>query len=96
MPPPRTLSRQDLAAADLAHIAKPVIVLDAVCRLSTGFAKFAIRHDRDGRFLFLAAQSSRGDGLYRRLGRTRARLLPAPRPLLVGERTGARAELKAV
>jgi predicted DCC family thiol-disulfide oxidoreductase YuxK len=68
MPPPRILSREDLAAADLAHIARPVIVFDGVCHLCTGFAKFVIRHDRGGRFLFLAAQSSRGEALYRRLG----------------------------
>ena len=68
MPPPRPLSQDDLAAADLAHIAKPVIVFDGVCHLCTGFAKFVIRHDRDGRFLFLAAQSPRGETLYRRLG----------------------------
>ena len=68
MPPPRTLSQADLAAADLTHIAKPVIVFDGVCHLCTGFAKFVIRHDRDGRFLFLAAQSPRGETLYSRLG----------------------------
>jgi predicted DCC family thiol-disulfide oxidoreductase YuxK len=68
MPPPRALSQEDLAAADLTHIAKPVIVFDGICHLCTGFAKFVIRHDRDGRFLFLAAQSLRGETLYRRLG----------------------------
>ena len=68
MPPPRALSPEDLAAADLTHIAKPVIVFDGVCHLCTGFAKFVIRHDSDGRFLFLAAQSARGEVLYRRLG----------------------------
>ncbi|HVZ03057.1 MAG TPA: thiol-disulfide oxidoreductase DCC family protein [Dongiaceae bacterium] len=68
MPPPRALSAEDLAAADLTHIAKPVIVFDGVCHLCTGFAKFVIRHDPDGRFLFLAAQSARGEALYRRLG----------------------------
>jgi predicted DCC family thiol-disulfide oxidoreductase YuxK len=68
MPPPRTLSQDDLAAADLAHVSKPVIVFDGVCHLCTAFAKFVIRHDGDGRFLFLAAQSPRGETLYRRLG----------------------------
>jgi predicted DCC family thiol-disulfide oxidoreductase YuxK len=68
MPPPRTLSQADLAEADLVHVAKPVIVFDGVCYLCTGFAKFVIRHDRNGRFLFLPAQSPRGEVLYRRLG----------------------------
>jgi len=68
MPAPRTLSAEDQAAAGLTHIAKPVIVFDGICHLCTGFAKFVIRHDRDGRFLFLAAQSPRGGVLYERLG----------------------------
>ena len=68
MPPPRSLSQDDLTAAELTSIAKPVIVFDGICHLCTGFAKFVIRHDRDGRFLFLAAQSPRGEVLYRRLG----------------------------
>jgi len=68
MPPPRALSREDLAAADLTHIGKPVIVFDGVCHLCAGFAKFVIRHDRDVRFLFMAAQSPRGATLYGRLG----------------------------
>jgi predicted DCC family thiol-disulfide oxidoreductase YuxK len=68
MPPPRPISKEDLAAADLTHVAKPVIVFDGICHLCTGFAKFVIRHDPDGRFLLLAAQSSRGEVLYRRLG----------------------------
>jgi predicted DCC family thiol-disulfide oxidoreductase YuxK len=68
VPPPRALSPENLAAADLSAIAKPVIVFDGVCHLCTGFAQFVIRHDRDGRFLFAAAQSTRGETLYRRLG----------------------------
>jgi predicted DCC family thiol-disulfide oxidoreductase YuxK len=68
MPPPRALSKEDLASADLTHLAKPVIVFDGICHLCTGFAKFVIGHDRAGRFLFLAAQSPRGEALYRRLG----------------------------
>jgi predicted DCC family thiol-disulfide oxidoreductase YuxK len=68
MPPPRSISAEDLAVADLAHVSKPVIVFDGVCHLCTGFAKFVIGHDRDSQFLFMAAQSPRGAALYRLLG----------------------------
>jgi predicted DCC family thiol-disulfide oxidoreductase YuxK len=68
MPPPRPISVEDLAAAGLSAIAKPVIVFDGVCHLCTGFAKFVIGHDHAERFLFMAAQSPRGETLYRRLG----------------------------
>jgi predicted DCC family thiol-disulfide oxidoreductase YuxK len=68
MPAPRPISQEDLAAAQLDGVAKPLIVFDGVCHLCTGFVKFVIRHDRAGRFVFLPAQSPRGEALYRRLG----------------------------
>jgi predicted DCC family thiol-disulfide oxidoreductase YuxK len=68
MPAPRPISREDLDAANLSGLAKPLIVFDGVCHLCTGFTQFVIRHDGDGQFLFLPAQSVRGETLYRRLG----------------------------
>jgi len=64
----RPISQEDLAAAQLGGMTKPLIVFDGVCHLCTGFVKFVIRHDRAGRFLFLPAQSLRGEALYCRLG----------------------------
>lgn len=67
-PPPRPVSGEDLAAAQLADLRKPLIVFDGVCHLCTGFVQFVIRHDRQGLFRFLPAQSPRGTALYARLG----------------------------
>ena len=68
MAAPRPISSEDLAAANLSGVAKPLIVFDGVCHLCTGFTRFVIRRDRAGQFLFLPAQSPRGETLYRRLG----------------------------
>jgi predicted DCC family thiol-disulfide oxidoreductase YuxK len=68
MPPPRPISREDLAAADLSELRHPLIVFDGICHLCTGFVRFVIRRDRAARFQFLPAQSARGEALYGRLG----------------------------
>jgi predicted DCC family thiol-disulfide oxidoreductase YuxK len=68
MPPPRPISAEDLAAANLSTLAHPLIVFDGVCHLCTGFVGFVIRWDRDALFQFLPAQSPRGEVLYARLG----------------------------
>jgi predicted DCC family thiol-disulfide oxidoreductase YuxK len=68
MPASRLISTQDLAAANLSDLEKPLIVFDGVCHLCTGFTQFVIRHDHAGQFIFLPAQSPRGETLYRRLG----------------------------
>jgi predicted DCC family thiol-disulfide oxidoreductase YuxK len=47
---------------------RPIIVFDGVCVLCTGWARFALRHDRAGRFRFLPAQSDLGRALYRHFG----------------------------
>src|ERR1700722_13119723 len=43
---------------------RAVIVFDGHCVLCSGFAQFILKHDRDGRFRLLAAQSDLGRALY--------------------------------
>lgn len=43
---------------------RPVIVFDGFCALCSGWAKFVLRHDRQGRFRLLSAQSEIGRALY--------------------------------
>lgn len=47
---------------------RPLIVFDGVCALCSGFVRFVLRHDPDGRYRFLAAQSDLGAALYRHYG----------------------------
>jgi predicted DCC family thiol-disulfide oxidoreductase YuxK len=47
---------------------RAVIVFDGHCVLCSGFAQFILKHDRDGRFRLLAAQSDLGRALYRHFG----------------------------
>jgi predicted DCC family thiol-disulfide oxidoreductase YuxK len=68
MPPPRPISKADLAAANLSDLASPLIVFDGICHLCIGFVRFVIRWDRAALFQFLPAQSPRGEALYARLG----------------------------
>jgi predicted DCC family thiol-disulfide oxidoreductase YuxK len=68
MPPPRPVSREDLAAANLSDLRQPLIVFDGIWHLCTGFVHFVIGWDREALFQFLPAQSPRGDALYARLG----------------------------
>ena len=68
MPPPRPISKTDLAAVGLSDLDHPLIVFDGICHLCTGFVHFVIRRDRATQFHFLPAQSTRGEALYARLG----------------------------
>jgi predicted DCC family thiol-disulfide oxidoreductase YuxK len=68
MPPPRSITAADLAAARLSDLRKPLIVFDGICHLCTAFVRFVIRWDRAALFQFLPAQSARGEALYARLG----------------------------
>ncbi|NIZ15494.1 thiol-disulfide oxidoreductase DCC family protein [Phaeobacter sp. HF9A] len=45
-----------------------LIVFDAECLFSPGFARFMTRHDRAERFRFVAAQSRTGQDIYRAHG----------------------------
>jgi predicted DCC family thiol-disulfide oxidoreductase YuxK len=46
----------------------PVIVFDGECIFCSGWVKFALKHDRTGRYRFLTAQSPLGEALYRHYG----------------------------
>ena len=46
----------------------PLIVFDGECAFCSGWVQFALRHDRVGRYRFLAAQSALGAALYRHYG----------------------------
>lgn len=48
--------------------AKPIIVFDGYCAFCAGWVQFALRHDRQGRYAFLPAQSALGAALYRHYG----------------------------
>jgi len=43
----------------------PILIYDGNCRMCSGFVRFVLRHDRYGRFRFIAAQSALGQSLYR-------------------------------
>ncbi len=47
---------------------KPIIIFDGYCALCSGWAAFVLRHDPDGRFRLLSAQSPLGQALYRHYG----------------------------
>jgi predicted DCC family thiol-disulfide oxidoreductase YuxK len=47
---------------------RPVIVFDGHCVLCSGGAQFVLRHDAQGRYRLLAAQTPLGDALYRHFG----------------------------
>lgn len=44
---------------------RPLIVFDGICVLCSGFARFVASRDPTDQFLFTAAQSPLGQGLYR-------------------------------
>jgi predicted DCC family thiol-disulfide oxidoreductase YuxK len=46
----------------------PIVVFDRECVLCSRFVQFILRHDRNGRFRLLAAQSPIGTALYRHFG----------------------------
>ena len=43
---------------------RPVIIFDGYCALCSGWARFVLRHDSDGKFRLLRAQSPLGRALY--------------------------------
>jgi len=47
---------------------RPLIVFDGVCALCSGFVRFVLRRDPEGRFRFTSAQSALGTALYRHYG----------------------------
>lgn len=48
--------------------ALPIVVFDGECVLCSSFVRFVLRHDREGRMRFLAAQTPLGQALYRHFG----------------------------
>jgi predicted DCC family thiol-disulfide oxidoreductase YuxK len=59
--------RQDPAVPAFADD-RPIIIFDGKCVLCSGFVQFILRHDRNGQFRFIAAQSALGTALYRHYG----------------------------
>ena len=47
---------------------RPILIFDGHCELCSGFARFILRTDRQGRFRLMAAQSPVGAALYRHFG----------------------------
>lgn len=47
---------------------KPLIFFDGECVFCSGWVKFALKHDKAGRYRFLSAQSPLGTALYRHYG----------------------------
>ena len=43
---------------------RPIIIFDGYCALCSGWARFVLKHDPDGKFRLLAAQSPLGHALY--------------------------------
>jgi predicted DCC family thiol-disulfide oxidoreductase YuxK len=43
---------------------RPIIIFDGFCALCSGWAQFVLRHDPEGRYRLLAAQSPLGRALY--------------------------------
>ncbi len=46
----------------------PIIVFDGECIFCSGWVNFVLRHDRQGRYRFITAQSPLGEALYRHYG----------------------------
>jgi predicted DCC family thiol-disulfide oxidoreductase YuxK len=46
----------------------PVIIFDGECIFCSGWINFVLRHDRQGRYRFITAQSPLGEALYRHYG----------------------------
>jgi len=43
---------------------RPIIIFDGYCAMCSGFARFVLRHDRNGMFRLVPAQSALGRALY--------------------------------
>lgn len=59
--------RDDPAVADFADD-HPIIVFDGACIFCSGWVNFVLRHDKQGRYRFITAQSPLGEALYRHYG----------------------------
>ena len=59
--------RRDDAVPDFPDD-RPIIIFDGHCALCSGWAAFVLRHDRDGKYRLLSAQSALGQALYRHYG----------------------------
>ncbi len=42
----------------------PILIYDGICAMCSAWVQFVLRHDKAGRFRFLAAQSALGRALY--------------------------------
>ena len=42
----------------------PILIYDGICAMCSAWVQFVMRHDRQGRFHFIAAQSALGRALY--------------------------------
>jgi predicted DCC family thiol-disulfide oxidoreductase YuxK len=59
--------RQDTTVPDFADD-KPLIVFDGECVFCSAWVQFALKHDKQERYRFLAAQTPLGEALYRHYG----------------------------
>ncbi len=65
--PPAYSYRNDPAVPAFADD-HPIIVFDGECIFCSGWVNFVLRHDRQGRYRFITAQSPLGAALYRHYG----------------------------
>src|ERR1700740_16600 len=63
---PRSIpySYRDAAAVPAFPDDRPIIIFDGYCALCTGWAQFVLRHDSQGRYRLLSAESPLGRALY--------------------------------
>ena len=59
--------RSDPSVPDFADD-HPILVFDGECIFCSGWVNFVLRHDRQGRYRFITAQSLLGQALYRHYG----------------------------
>ena len=59
--------RQDPDVPDFPD-GKPIIIFDGHCAFCSGWARFVLENDREGRFRLMAAQSPTGTALYKHYG----------------------------
>jgi predicted DCC family thiol-disulfide oxidoreductase YuxK len=65
--------KQDPAVPSFADD-HPILIYDGICAMCSAWVQFVLRHDKAGRFRFLAAQSALGRSLYIHYGMDRWRL----------------------
>lgn len=68
MPPLPAYSYRDDPAVPAFADDHPIIVFDGECIFCSGWVNFVLRHDREGRYRFIPAQSPLGATLYRHYG----------------------------